>query len=321
MYESIKNFNKQFSFEPEIKNREHLIKKTSFVVVGMGGSALAPLLLKKWKPELDVLIHRDYGLPKISAEKLKNKFIILSSYSGNTEETLDAFEKAKDGNLAMAIISTGGKLLELAKKNNIPYIELPNTGIQPRMALGLSLKAFLKFMGEENALKEITELVENFNPVDFEKEGKLLAQKLKNHVPVVYSSNQNFSIAYNWKIKLNETGKIPAFCNTLPELNHNEMTGFDIKDTTKELSSKFYFIILKDTEDNPKISKRMEILKKLYEGRNLQVETKELNAENIWHKIFSSLVLADWVAYYTALEYGLEPEQVPMVEEFKKLIS
>lgn len=320
MYESIKNFNKQFLYEPEIKNQENLVKTSSFVVVGMGGSALAPLLLKTWKPGFNITIHCDYGLPK-TIEKLKNKLVILSSYSGNTEEVIDAFEKAKENNLDMAVISTGGELLKLAKENNIPYIELPNTGIQPRMALGFSIRAFLKIVGEENELKNISELAVNLNPTDFEENGKILAQKMKNNVPVIYASNNNLSIAYNWKIKLNETGKIPTFYNVLPELNHNEMTGFDVRDSTKELSNKFYFIILKDVEDNPKISKRMSIIENLYKNRGLKVETIKLEGKNIWLKIFSSLLLADWIAYYTALEYGLEPEQVPMVEEFKKLIS
>jgi len=320
MYEAIKNFNKQFLYEPEIKNQETLIKKSSFVAVGMGGSAHALLLLKTWKPELDITIHRDYGLPNIPIEELKNKLIILSSYSGNTEEVIDAFQKAKDKNLAMAVIATGGKLLSLAEENNVPYIKLPATGIQPRSALGFSIKAFLKFIGEEDELKKIDILATTLNPTDYEKNGKTLAEKMKNHIPVIYTSNRNLSLAYIWKIKLNETGKIPAFYNIFPELNHNEMNGFDVKDSTKELCNKFHFIILKDTEDNPKILKRMEVLEKLYKNRNLQIETIELKEKDIWHKIFSSLILADWVAYYTALGYGLDPEQVPMVEEFKKLI-
>ena len=320
MYESIKNFNKQFLYEPEIKNQENPIKKSSFIVIGMGGSALAAKLLKTLKSGFDITIRSDYDLPEFPTEELKNKLIILSSYSGNTEEVIDAFGKAKEKKLNMAVISVGGKLLSLAKENNVPYIELPDTGIEPHMALGFSIKAFLKLIGEENELKEIGKLAENLIPTDYEETGKILAQKLKNCVPVIYASNHNLSIVYNWKIKLNETGKIPAFYNVFPELNHNEMNGFDVKDSTKELSAKFYFIILKDMQDNPKILKRMEVLEKLYKDRNLQVETIELKEKDIWQKIFSSLILADWTAYYTALEYGLEPEQVPMVEEFKKLI-
>jgi glucose/mannose-6-phosphate isomerase len=321
MYEAIKNFNKQFLYEPEIVNADNLVKTSSFIVVGMGGSALAPLLLKTWKTKIDIIIHRDYGLPEFLEEELKKKLIILSSYSGNTEEVVDAFIQAKEQNLNMAVITTGGKLLTLAKENNIPYIELPDMKIQPRSALGLSIKAFLKFMGEEEELKKISELATTLKPADYEENGKKLAEKMKNHIPVIYSSNNNSSIIYNWKIKLNETGKIPAFYNVFPELNHNEMTGFDIKDSTSELSSKFHFIILKDEKDNPEIFKRIEVLGKLLKDRNFQVEILELGGKDTWLKIFSSLVLADWTAYYTALQYGLESEQVPMVEEFKKLIS
>jgi glucose/mannose-6-phosphate isomerase len=321
MHEAIKNFSKQFLYEPEIINREILTDKSGFIVVGMGGSALAPKILKTWKPGLDITVRSDYGLSELPMEELKNKLIILSSYSGNTEESIDAFKDAKNKNLPMAVITTGGELLSLAVENKIPYIKLPDSGIQPRMALGLSIKAFLKLIGQEDELKKIEVLSKTLNIGDYENDGKVLAENMKNHVPIIYASSRNLSLAYIWKIKFNETGKIPAFYNVFPELNHNEMTGFDVKDSTKELSNKLFFIILKDAEDDRRIQKRMEVLEKLYKDRNLQTEIIELKGENIWHKIFSSLVLADWISYYTAIQYGLEPDQVPMVEEFKKLIN
>lgn len=320
MYEAIKNFNKQFLFEPEIKNQEVLVKRSGFIVIGMGGSALAPELLKTWEPGLDIEIYRDYGLPRLPIEELQNKLIILSSYSGNTEEVIDAFKEAKDKNLQMAVISIGGKLLSLAKENNVPYIQLPDTGIQPRIALGFSLKACLKFIGEEEELKKLSVLATTLIPTDYEKNGKMLAGEMKNYIPIIYSSNHNLSLASIWKIKINE-GKVPAFYNVFPALNHNEMTSFDVKDSTKELCNKFYFLILKDREDNPKILKRMTVTEKLFKDRDLKVEIVNIAGKDFWHKIFSSLILADWVAYYTALQYGLESEQVPMVEEFKKLIE
>ena len=335
MYEAIKNFHKQFSHQPEIKNVEFLYDTSSFIVIGMGGSALAPKLLKTHLPELDITVHSDYGLPKYPLASLKKKLIILSSYSGNTEEVIDAFQKGKDLNLNMAVITVGGELLKLAIENKIPYIELPNTGVQPRSALGFSVKGFLKLVGENGELKKITELTTTLNGVDYEEAGKALAGKLKNYVPVIYASLDNLSLAYNWKIKFNETGKIPAFYNVFPELNHNEMTGFDLArsvnakgvDSTEreKLNMQFYIILLKDGEDDPRIGKRMEVLEKLYKDRNLKVEMIELGAKSkrgdTWHKVFSSLLLADWAAYYTAQSYGLEAEQVPMVEEFKKIIS
>ena len=321
MYEAIKNFHKQFLFEPKVENSNNLVKKSGFIVVGMGGSALAPKILKTWKPELDIVVRSDYGLPEMLLTELQSKLIILSSYSGNTEEVIEAFHQPKDKKLNMVAIAVGGKLLSLAKENNTPYVQLPDTGIQPRSALGLSIKAFLKIIGEEDGLESISALATTLNPLLYEEEGKALAGKIKNCIPVIYSSDRNHAIAYNWKIKFNETGKIPAFFNVFPELNHNEMTGFDAVDSTRELNDKFYFIFLKDPEDDSRISKRMEVLEKLYKDRNLKVEEVKLEERgDIWHKIFSSLVLADWVAYYTAFQYGLDPEQVPMVEEFKKLI-
>lgn len=318
----IENFNIQFSYKPIIENSNNFKPFRKFIVAGMGGSHLAADLLKTWKPELDIIIHEDYSLPAISSEELKSRLFIASSYSGNTEEIIDSLTNALDNGASALIIAVGGKLLDIAKSRNLPYIQLPNTpNLEPRNALGFSFNALLKAMGEKEALEETAKLAETLKPKDFEEEGKKLAKILKEFVPIIYSSTRNMAIAYNWKIKFNETGKIPAFYNVLPELNHNEMTGFDVKDKSRALSEKFRFIFLDDSEDHPKIQKRMSILKRLYEDRGLKIEIVELNDENIFLKIFSSLVLADWTAYYTALEYNLEPAQVPMVEEFKKLIA
>ena len=324
MYEAIKNFNKQFEYEPVIENEDKLERENKFIVAGMGGSHLAAGLLKSIsRVALDMTIHRDYGLPDDTEDRL----LILSSYSGNTEEVIDVFEKGIEKNLSMAVISIGGKLIELAKKHSLPYIQMPNTGIQPRSALGYSLRALLKVIGEEEMLKETGKLSEALDPSSYERQGKALAEKLKGKVPVIYSSTRNMAIAYNWKIKFNETGKIPAFYNVFPELNHNEMTGFDVKNETKELSKNFHFIILKDKEDNERILKRMEVLAGLYKDRGLSVDVIDIEGlpaqagNDKYHKVFASLILADWAAYYTAQMYGLEAEQVPMIEEFKKLIK
>ena len=99
------------------------------------------------------------------------------------------------------------------------------------------------------------------------------------------------------------------------------MAGFDVIDSTKVLSKKLCVIMLKDNQDHPRIQKRMEVTGKLYQDRGVQVEEVLLRGERPLKRIFSSLLLADWTAWYTAKEYGTEPEQVPMIEEFKKLIG
>ncbi len=321
MYNSIKNFAKQFEYEPVIKNAERLGVFNKFIVVGMGGSRLSALIAKTWKPNLSLTIHNDYGLPEVPPSELRRSLIIFSSYSGNTEEVLDAYESARKNHYAVAVISVGGKLTESAIRDGAPYIELPDTGIQPRSALGFSLKALLKMMREDGALAELRGLAGNLLVAELESAGKALALKLKDHIPVIYASNRNQAVAYNWKIKFNETGKVPAFCAVLPELNHNEMTGFDITPSTAHLAKPFYFIFLRDAGDSPRIQRRMEVLSALYSERGLSVEMCELRGMGAFHKIFSSLVLADWTAYHTALIYGRDPREVPMVEEFKRLLT
>ncbi len=316
IYEAIKNFGKQLEYQPEVINGDKLGKFERFIFVGMGGSALAPDLLKVSNPELDILIHRDYGLPNLPDKVLQNSLIILNSYSGNTEEVLDAFKLALSKNLPMAAISIGGKLLELARQNSISYVEMPDWELEPRLALGLNLKALLKILGKDKEL----DMISKVQLPDQEKMGKELAKNLRGFVPVIYSSRKNGPLAYAWKVKINETSKKPSFANVFPELNHNEMAGFHHSEVSKLLSQNFHFIFLKDPADNPKILKRMEVTGKLFQNQKLNVETIELAGDDVFTKIFSSLQLADWVSYYIAKEYGIDPADISTIEEFKRLI-
>jgi len=179
----------------------------------------------------------------------------------------------------------------------------------------------LKIMRKENEFAEARALAAVLKPAEQEEAGKSLAERIRGKVPIIYASRKNRGLSYNWKIKFNETGKTPAFANVLPELNHNEMTGFDVVDSTRALSSAFHFIFLRDSADSEKIQKRMDVLGKLYRDRGLLVEDVIIEGDTPYLKIFSSLVLADWTALYTGESYGVETEQVPMVEEFKKAIS
>src|SRR3990167_9475716 len=314
IYDAIKGFGKQFEYEPELVNGDKLGKYDRFIFVGMGGSALGPDLLRVSNPELDILIHRDYGLPDLPDSVLKNSLIILNSYSGNTEEVIDAFKLAMSKNLPVAVVSIGGKLLELARQNTTPHIEMPDWGLEPRLALGLNLKALLKVLKQGDALTMVSK-IQLPEAGLLEKMGKELAEKLRGFVPIIYSSRKNGPIAYAWKVKINETAKKPSFSNVFPELNHNEMAGFHNGEISKLLCQNFHFIFLKDSADNSKISKRMEITAKLFKNQKLGVETIELVGDNVFAKIFSSLQLADWVSYYIAKEYGIDPADTSAIEE------
>lgn len=321
LLDDIKSYAKQFDYQPLVENASKLKKFKKFIVCGMGGSHLAADILKAWHPELDIIVWSNYGLPLLPEAELKERLIIASSYSGGTEETIDAFTTAKTKRLSVVVVAARGKLISLAQKNNVPYVQMPDFHSQPRMATGLSLMGMLALMGERTWMTEAKALATQLHPTREELRGKDLAKKLHGSIPVVYASARNTAIAYNWKIKFNETGKIPAFYNIVPELNHNEMTGFDTKTKTISLSHPFHFVFIKDGSDDPRIIKRMSVMEKLYKDRGFKVEVIFLQGKTDIHKIFNSLILADWTAYHAAKLYGVDPQEVPMVEEFKKLIG
>lgn len=321
MEEAIKQFNTQFSFKPEIINGDSLVRKNRIIVGGMGGSHLASGILKEANPFLDLYVHRSYGLPPLSKSHFDESLFIASSYSGNTEETLDFARIAFENKHALACIAVGGKLIEFAEKNGIPYIKLPDTGIQPRSALGFSMIAIATLIGDALSLVALASLLTSLKPEDIRNNGKEFAESLNGRIPIIYTSLENTAVAYNWKIKFNETGKIPAFYNVFPELNHNEMTGFDVIDSTKALSANVHFVFIASRDDHPQVLRRMEICEKLYQERGLPVTKLWLEGQNRFEQIFRSLLLADWTALHLSKIYGTEAEQVPMVEEFKRLIA
>ena len=148
MDKAIRDFPKQFSWEPKIQNAEKLGKYSKFIICGMGGSHLAGGIIKAAKPELDITIHSDYGLPAWPKERFQGALVIASSYSGNTEETISAFEAALKARMPVAVISVGGKLLDLALDNHTSFVQMPDTGIEPRSALGFSMRSMLALMSE-----------------------------------------------------------------------------------------------------------------------------------------------------------------------------
>ena len=321
MEEAIKQFHTQFSWKPTIVNAEKLPKTDKFILDGMGGSHLAADLLHAYRPDIDLSFFSDYGIPELPEARLKNALLIASSFSGNTEEPIDFAEQALARGLPLAAIAKGETLLEFAQKNKIPHVALPPTKIQPRSGLGFQMLALAAVLRAKPILTELSGLAEVLKPEALEEKGKELARVLRDRVPIIYASARNQAVAYNWKIKMNETGKIPAFYNVFPELNHNEMTGFDAISTTEGLSRKFHFIFLTDSADHPKIQKRMQVCRKLYEERGFSVTEAPLKGESALEKMFNSLLVADWTAVHLSNIYGTEAEQVPMVEEFKRLIA
>ncbi|MDP2967296.1 MAG: SIS domain-containing protein, partial [bacterium] len=168
---------------------------------------------------------------------------------------------------------------------------------------------------------EILEIAENLKPLELETQGKSLAKKLVGKIPLIYASNKFKSLARIWKIKFNENSKIMAFWNYFPELNHNEMVGYSNLEPQSVNLKNFHVIMLRDSDDHPKILKAMELTAVLLKKKGIEVDFVEIKGESILEKLFKNLILSDWVSYYLAKEYRIDPAPVEIVEEFKKKLE
>ncbi len=314
MEDAILTFAKQFEYVPVIENKERLKKTDKFVLIGMGGSHLCADILRCAYPSFDFIIHRNYGLPKVPDYFLENALIILSSYSGETEEVLEALEEGLSRGVNMAVMTDRGTLLDRAKEEGLPYIDLPNPGIEPRSAIGYATLALTHLIDHTEAFDMLKTLSQTLTPQDYRTEGEQLAQGLEGSIPVIYSSAQNYAVSYNWKIKLNETGKLPAFFNVFPELNHNEMSAYDA-------IGPYTFIFIEDANDHPRILKRMEVLKGMLTERGYTVLTSIMKGDTVFERIFSSLLVADFMALAIANKKGIDGAATPLIAEFKEKIK
>lgn len=318
MEQSIINFNKQFEYDPIIRDVEKLKSNYKhYIICGMGGSHLAAGILKMARPGIELYVHRDYNLPPFDEEFLKNSLLIASSHSGNTEEVISFLKLALLKGYDTAIITTGGQLFELAVSEQIPHIIIPDEDIEPRLALGYSALALAEILGEKDLVKELSSLTKKINPKELKKEADSISNSIDLKIPVIYASNKNLQIAYNWKIKFNETAKTPAFYNIFPELNHNEMQSFDDESN----NDKFHFIFIHDADDFERVEKRMTITSEMLEQRGYMVTNLELFGSSTLEKIFNNLLIADWVALNIANLKNKNPQAVLMIEDFKNKLN
>ncbi len=317
---TLARFAEQFDWEPLVEHNEILQPRAHYLVCGMGGSHLGAWLIKKYglpgQGGGTMSIHRDYGIPAVPDDTL----VILSSYSGTTEEVLDAGRAALAQGLPMAAIATGGKLLEFAREHALPHIQIPETGLEPRMAIGFSMIGIARLMGQGSLEAAIRSAGKAVDPMAGAAEGKRLADVLRARIPLVYASAANLPLAYLWKIKFNETAKIPAFCNSFPEMCHNELSGFDTAESTAPLSERLHAIILDDESDHARVRERMRVAGEILLEHHIPVERVALPGEG-FGKAFASALLADWISLELARTYGVPNPETPLIADFKKRIG
>jgi glucose/mannose-6-phosphate isomerase len=305
-------------------------KFNTVTISGMGGSALPANLLRTYCNSLfkihpdynafEIYINRYYSLPPEAQNE--NSLNFVSSYSGTTEEAISSLEELRKLNLPFIGLSSGGEIEKLCNEYNAPHIKLPvpYPNYQPRMGTGYFFGAMFQLLVNHGLIPDLTaNIISDANKLNSsmlinERRGQELAKKLFGKTPVVYASPKYKSVAMVWKIKINENAKTPAFWNFFPEANHNEMVGFT------NLQGKFFIIMLKDLDDNPKNLKRYESTANLLKTIGIDSEIINMEGENVFLKMFSSINYADWASYYLALEYGQDPTPVDLVEKLKKIL-
>ncbi len=299
---------------------------TSIVVAGMGGSALAALLVKSWlKLELAVPIEvvRTYDLPAYVSQ---STLVIASSYSGNTEETLSCLKQAESKGAQIAIIASGGKLIEQAKANGITYTALP-VDFQPRMAVIYNLRALVSLLVNFNIVSS-TKLDQIASKSDWlqsetakwasdvptaDNYAKQLALQAVGKTAVFYGGTLTAPVAYKWKISWNENAKNVAFWNELPEFNHNEFAGW----TSHPVEKPFAVFDIVSNLEHPQILKRFEISDRLLSGQRPKSTVINLAGQSAIEQLLWGSILADFVSIYVAVLNGIDPTPVELIEKLK----
>lgn len=299
---------------------------TTVVYAAMGGSALAALLAKTW-PALDMPfeIVRDYDLPTYVGP---NTLVIAASYSGNTEETLSALEQAEAKNAQIAVIAGGGKLAEKAEQENYLLARLPKTE-QPRYAVLANFKALLAILSRAGLLDESKVDAEIKKAASFlehavkswtaeiptkDNPAKQLAQELIGKSVVVYAGPKLFPAAYKWKISFNENAKQIAWCNQIPEFNHNEFIGWSQQPVEKP----YAVIDLRSSLEHPRTQKRFEVTERLLSGKRPTPFIVQAEGGDVLEQLLWTVAYGDFVSLYLALLNDLNPAPVELVEKFKK---
>lgn len=296
------------------------------IVTGLGGSAIGGDLLRSYlnyEIKIPIFVNRNYYLPAFADE---NTLVIASSYSGNTEETISAYEDAKHKGCKIICISSGGNISVLAENDGYMIIKVPK-GYQPRCALAYSFFPMLILLGKLGFVNErdpeILSLV-NFvqqksglyTAIDNEKNTAIsLAGHLHGKIPVIYSSNDLLDIVnLRWRGQISENAKSLAFGNYLPEMNHNEIVGWQ---ENSEMLRNFAVLFLKDREDNPAILKRLGITKHIieqYRGLDIEIDSE---GDTKLERIFDLVYLGDWISFYLAILYKVDPSPVEKINILK----
>jgi glucose/mannose-6-phosphate isomerase len=295
-------------------------------ICGMGGSAIAgDLIAGVYRDRLrrPVATVRDYILPGwVGPDTL----VVLCSYSGNTEETLTCTMQALERKSLIVGITSNGKLGDLGQRQGMPVIGVP-PGMQPRAALLDLFTPMLVMLSRLGVIPQIDGELEDgraaldaavaaYGPgvEEAENPAKQLANALSGSVPVVYGAEATAALAYRWKCQFNENSKVPSFWHAVPEMNHNEIVGYEGLADFHTLS---HVLMLRDARQHRQVERRFDLTKRLIEKRVRGVISISGDGDTALARLLDLVLLGDYASLYLACLRNVDPGPVDIIEQLK----
>ncbi|PBQ31407.1 bifunctional phosphoglucose/phosphomannose isomerase [Sphingobacteriaceae bacterium] len=293
----------------------------NIVITGLGGSGIGGTIISELISDsctVPVTINKDYFIPAFVNE---STLLIVSSYSGNTEETLSALEIAISKKAQIVCVTSGGKVLELAKQHQFDFIEIPG-GMPPRSCIGFGLVEMIKVLvGKGFADKKLfADLDKSIELLDKENEAiKAEAQKIAgsliNKFPILYSLGSCEGTVVRFRQQINENSKMLCSHNTFPEMNHNELVGW----TTK--NEDLVVITFHTSFDYARTKKRYEVCKPIFEKYSSGVIDITAKGSSKLEQFFYLINIGDWISCYVADLRGIDPVEVNVIDKLKAELS
>ncbi|MFQ5601380.1 MAG: bifunctional phosphoglucose/phosphomannose isomerase, partial [Candidatus Krumholzibacteriia bacterium] len=298
------------------------------LVCGMGGSAIGGEFAAAWAASCGVRVevHRGYGLPTwVEARHL----LVFSSYSGDTEETLSAYEASAGCRARRVCVTTAGRLAELARRDGLPCLELP-AGLQPRAALGHSLVALLVLLHESGlvrrdpvaeidaAARHLRKLGETLAPEvpESDNRAKQLARSCHGRLPFFCTGTGiTRPVGTRWKGQLNENAKALAVASVLPEMNHNEIMAWRAIPEVRRLARLFF---LRDRDDPPALLRRMQVTSEILAERVAGVDWLDTAGTGLLERMLGASYLGDYASVYLAFLNDVDPTPVQQIDVLKQ---
>lgn len=321
MKQLIENFSSQIATALEIgkkfKAQKSTTKFENVVVSGLGGSGIGADLVREYvagELKLPFIVLKDYVLPNFISDKT---LFIASSYSGNTEETLNSLEIALKKKAKVVCITSGGKLAEIAKKKKLDLIIIPG-GMPPRACLGYSFVQQLYVLKQFKLIKNTFEadLASSINLIkkeskSIQKSATTIATKLFDKMPIIYAVNGMESVAVRFRQQVNENGKQLCWHHIIPEMNHNELVGWRTKD------EKLAVVIFRNKEDFTRSQTRIELNKKVFKQYTPNIIEIWSKGNSYLERALYLIHLGDWISWELSVLRNFDCTEVKVIDWLK----